>query len=62
MGLKSALSKPFAAIVNRRLNKLRTNAVPLQQKTFTYLISQAKNTAFGKTHHFDEIKTYADFK
>src|SRR6201992_2080443 len=62
MGLKAALSKPFAAIVNSQLNKLRTTAVQLQQKTFEYLISQGKNTAFGKTHHFDEIKTYEDFK
>src|ERR1700744_3634999 len=62
MGLKAALSKPFAAIVHRRLNKLRQNAVALQQKTFEYLIATAKDTSFGKTHHFDEIKTYEDFK
>ena len=62
MGLKSALSKPFAAIANSQLNKLRKNAVELQQKTFEYLISQGKKTAFGKTHNFAEIKTYADFK
>ena len=62
MGLKAALSKPFAAIVNSRLNKLRKNAVALQQQTFNYLIEQAKDTAFGKTHHFNEIKTYDDFK
>jgi len=62
MGLKAALSKPFAAIVNRRLNKLRHNAVALQQKTFEYLIATAKNTAFGKTHGFDAITNYGDFK
>jgi len=62
MGIKAALSKPFAAIVNSRLNVLRKNAVQLQQKTFEYLISQAKNTAFGKTHHFNEIRNYDDFK
>ncbi len=62
MGLKAALSKPFAAIINYRLNKVRKNAVPLQQKTFEYLVSKAKNTAFGKTHHFEGIKTYDDFK
>jgi hypothetical protein len=62
MGLKAALSKPFAAVANRQLNKLRKNAVALQQKTFHYLISQGKNTAFGKMHQFGQIKTYADFK
>ncbi len=62
MGLKAALSKPFAAIVNRRLNKLRHNAVELQQKTFEHLIKTAADTAFGKTHSFDTIKSYEDFK
>lgn len=62
MGLKAALSKPFAAIVNRRLNKLRNNAVKLQEKTFQYLISHGKSTTFGKIHNFGEIKTYEDYK
>ncbi|MDB5122228.1 MAG: auxin-responsive promoter [Mucilaginibacter sp.] len=62
MGLKAALSKPFAAIVNRRLNKLRKNAVELQQKTFEYLISRAKNTSFGEDHQFGQIKSYLNFK
>ena len=62
MGLKAALSKLFAALVNRQLNKLRKNAVALQQKTFINLLAQAKNTAFGKDHHFEQIKTYEDFK
>jgi len=62
MGFKSALSKPFAALVNRRLDHLRGHALELQQKTFDYLIATAKNTSFGKTHGFSEIKTYEDFK
>src|SRR5476651_1878141 len=62
MGLKAALSIPFAAIVNTRINKLRKNAVALQQKTFLALIAQAKNTAFGIDHRFIDIKTYEDFK
>ncbi|RKR83973.1 GH3 auxin-responsive promoter [Mucilaginibacter gracilis] len=62
MGLKAALSKPFAALINLRLNKLRKNAVPMQQQVFLKLIAQAKNTAFGIDHNFSDIKTYADFK
>jgi hypothetical protein len=62
MGLKAALSKPFAALVNNRLNKLRKNAVALQQKTVEQLISKAKDTAFGKDHHFKQISNYDDFK
>ncbi|MCO5947738.1 GH3 auxin-responsive promoter family protein [Mucilaginibacter flavidus] len=62
MGLKAALSKPFAAIVNSRLNKLRQNAVALQQKTFQQLIAKAKSTAFGADHHFSQINSYDNFK
>lgn len=62
MGLKAVLSKIFASVVNRQLNNIRNNAVELQQKTFTKLISEAKNTAFGKTHQFEQINTYDDFK
>ena len=62
MGLKAALSKPFAAIVNIQLNKLRKHAPEFQQKTFEHLISKAKNTSFGKDHHFEKISNYEDFK
>jgi hypothetical protein len=62
MGLKAILSKVFAAWVNTELNGIRKNAVSLQQKTFEQLIAQAKNTAFGKDHTFDQVKTYTDFK
>ena len=62
MGLKSVLSRVFAAVVNRELNHQRKNAVALQQKTFLKLIEQAKGTAFGKDHGFDNIHTYDDFK
>jgi phenylacetate-coenzyme A ligase PaaK-like adenylate-forming protein len=62
MGLKAALSKPFAALVNRRLDKLRKNAVALQEETFHYLVSAAKQTSFGKTHGFAKINSYEDFK
>ena len=62
MGLKTILSKIFAAWVNRELNNSRNNALALQQKVFTALIKQAENTAFGKDHQFTQIKTYEDFK
>ncbi|MEO8885196.1 MAG: GH3 auxin-responsive promoter family protein [Mucilaginibacter sp.] len=62
MGLKVLLSKIFAAWVNRDLNQIRHHAVHLQQQTFTRLIDQAKNTAFGHDHNFGHIKTYDDFK
>lgn len=62
MGLKSVLSKIFAAWVSRQINYQRKNAVALQNKTLQRLISQAKNTQFGNDHNFAQIKTYTDFK
>jgi hypothetical protein len=62
MGLKAALSKVFAAFVNRQLNTIRQNALALQQKTFTNLIHEAKATSFGTDHHFSGINNYNDFK
>ncbi|MFI5163205.1 MAG: GH3 auxin-responsive promoter family protein [Sphingobacteriales bacterium] len=62
MGLKAALSRVFAAWVNRDLNHIRRNSVALQQKTFNHLIATAKDTAFGKDHHFESIHNYENFK
>ncbi|RVU02802.1 GH3 auxin-responsive promoter family protein [Mucilaginibacter limnophilus] len=62
MGLKSVLSKVFAAWVNRQINYQRKNAVALQNKTLQQLINQAKDTQFGTDHNFAQIRTYSDFK
>lgn len=62
MGLKSALSKPFAAWVVKGINKWKHNALAEQQNTFNSLLSTAKHTAFGKDHQFSDIKNYDDFK
>ena len=62
MGLKAALSKPFAAFIVRGINKWKYNAAAAQQKVFQQLISEASDTVFGKDHNFSSIKTYADFK
>jgi len=62
MGVKAILSKLFAAWVNRDIEHMRQNAVALQQQTLQQLIAQAKDTAFGKDHHFANIHTYEDFK
>ena len=62
MGLKAILARVFARVVHKELEHIRQNALALQQQTFRQLIKQAKNTAFGKDHHYDEIRTYDDFK
>lgn len=62
MGLKSVLSKWFAAWVNRDINNLRNNAVALQQQTLQQLLKQAANTVFARDHQFQQINHYNDFK
>ena len=62
MGLKSALSKPFAAWVNRQVNRWKNNPIAAQDKVFFALLNKAKSTAFGQDHGFETIKTYQDFK
>ena len=62
MGLKSMLSKPFAAFAVWRINKWKNDAVNAQQNILENLIREAKHTAFGKDHSFDTVKNYSDFK
>lgn len=62
MGLKAALSKPFAAFIVKGINKWKKNAVGAQKETLSQLIDSAKSTAFGKDHGFASVKTYEDFK
>lgn len=62
MGLKSALSKFFAAYVVREINKWKFNAVATQHVVLKNLVAKAKDTAFGNYHQFSKIITYQDFK
>jgi len=62
MGIRSILSKPFAAMVVKDQQKWALNPVEFQQKIFQTLISKAKDTQFGRDHGFAEIKNYNDFK
>ena len=60
MGLKSALSKPFAAWVNRQVLRWKNNPIAAQDKVFRALLNKAKLTAFGQDHGFETIQTYQD--
>lgn len=62
MGIKAALSKPFAAFAVWQINKWKKNAVAAQEKVFKKLIRNAQATSFGRDHHFSEISSYQDFK
>lgn len=60
--VKAALSKPFAKLIAKRIKKWASKPIKTQEKVFHNLITEASGTVFGKDHHFNEIKTYEDFK
>ncbi|RFN59173.1 GH3 auxin-responsive promoter family protein [Marixanthomonas ophiurae] len=61
MFIKSFAAKIFAKIVVSKIRKWSQNPIEAQQKVFKTLISEAKNTAFGKDHNFDAIQSPADY-
>lgn len=62
MGIKSFLAKPLAAFAVMQINKWKRNPLAAQESIFSRLISQGKDTVFGKDHGFSAISTYEDFK
>ncbi|MGY5351929.1 GH3 auxin-responsive promoter family protein [Wenyingzhuangia sp. IMCC45533] len=62
MSIKSKLALPIAKIIRMQVYKWAKNPIKTQERTFQYLIKNAKNTAFGKDHGFKNIKNYEDFK
>lgn len=62
MGIRSVLAKPLAAYVAAQTKKWSLHPGPVQQKTLAELVKFADSTAFGRDHHFFDIKTYDDFK
>jgi len=61
MGLQSFLLKPFAHYIARRIDRWAHAAIGAQEKVFHNLIDNGRRTAFGRDHHFDQIRSHADF-
>ncbi|MEM0541501.1 GH3 auxin-responsive promoter family protein [Flavobacterium sp. j3] len=61
MSIKSFAAKIFAKHIHKKTQAWANNPVETQRKVFQELIHQAKDTIFGKDHHFSEIKTVEDF-
>ena len=61
MSAKSHAAKLFAKIIHKKTQKWAKNPISTQQKVFEDLIRLATPTQFGKDHHFEKIKNYADF-
>ncbi|MFV0530897.1 MAG: GH3 auxin-responsive promoter family protein [Flavobacteriales bacterium] len=62
MSIKLKIIKIASEFYAYKIRKWSSKPVETQQKVFKNLISQAKNTAFGKEHRFDKIQSYKDFK
>ncbi|MCV9932312.1 GH3 auxin-responsive promoter family protein [Flavobacterium sp. LS1R47] len=62
MSIKSVAAKLFASKIYNNTQTWAKKPVETQQKVFKSLIKGAKDTEFGKDHHFDKIKTFEDFK
>ncbi len=62
MGFRSFIIQPFANSIARNIDRWSKATVAKQEIIFLHLISRAADTAFGRDHHFSEIRTYEDFK
>ncbi|NRD18537.1 GH3 auxin-responsive promoter family protein [Winogradskyella eckloniae] len=62
LSIKAALAKPFAKRVYKSIKKWSSKPIETQQKVFYNLISEAKDTAFGKDHNFNSISTIEEFQ
>lgn len=61
MSIKSIAAKVFAKVIYNKTQKWAQNPVETQRKVFLELISNAKDTQFGKDHKFSKIKSFDDF-
>ena len=61
MGIKAALSKPFAAYMHQRNQAWMQHPALAQQKIFNNLIQKGQQTKFGQDHFFKNIRTHIDY-
>jgi hypothetical protein len=62
MGVRAVLSKPLAAWVAADTRRWSATPGETQHKWLTRLIRKASTTAFGKDHHFQEVRSIEDFR
>ena len=60
--MKTQIAILFAHYIRKKNQNWIKNPIQQQNKTFTKLISKAKNTEFGRHHNFKQIKSYNAFK
>ncbi len=62
MGIRSALSRPLAAVVASSVRKDARHAIECQDRVLKKLVSTGQHCIYGKAHRFDEIRSYQDFQ
>jgi len=62
MGIKTALSIPYAKFISRQIAKAASNPARAQRRVLRMLINTGKKTAFGRDHNFGHIHDYESFK
>jgi len=62
MVFRSFIIRPVARKIAADINRWSANAVAAQEKVFRQLLAKGAQTAFGRDHGFDKIRTYEDFK
>lgn len=61
MSIKSFAAKLFAKKIYNDTQKWAQKPVETQQKVLEMLVAKAAQTSFGKDHHFEGIRSHADF-
>lgn len=62
MAFKSALIRPLAQLVARRIDAWAGNAVDAQNMVLNQLLRKGAGTAFGRDHSLNLVRNYQDFK
>ena len=62
MSIKAFAAKLFAKHIHNKTQKWAQNPIETQQKVFKDLIQKAKETKFGKDHHFDKINSFEEYQ
>lgn len=62
MKLKSYLAKPFAGIIQRKIQKSTKTAVQDQEQILLALLKKGQRSQFGKDHRISDVADYEGFK
>lgn len=61
MSIISFAAKLYASAFYKKLQKKKLTAVADQERIMLQLVKKARHTAYGRDHHFEQIKSHKDF-